>query len=175
MRARVHHGVAAILMSTVVAAVACPAGAESTGDPIDESYKVLVHDGRKEVDPYQLYVFVKALNQDGKLRVCGSYVAEMSDGRFHQVIRMLHNAGSYLRIGDAGRDPYHVRTSFLVGTRSLPVEQTPLGDRLPRRRMYASCLDTDVAWRDDYATADPAMTISGLRGGPQIFGFGHRF
>jgi hypothetical protein len=174
MRARVRHGVAAILASMVVASVAGPAGAESNGDPIDDSYQVLVHDGRTEVDPFQFYVFVKAVNQDGKLRVCGSYVAEMSDERFQQVVRMLHHAGSYLRIGGDGQTPTHVATGFLVGTRSLPVEQTPLGERLPRNRMHASCLDTATAWRDDFATAKPDFRFSELRYRPQIFGFGHR-
>ena len=156
-------------------ACAGSARAATNGEPIDTDYKVLAHDGRTDADPYQIYVFVKAAAQDGKLRVCGSYVAEMSDKRFDQVIRALRNPSSYLRLGAAGGPPYHARTSFLTGTRSLPVQTTPLSEHLPRNRMRASCLDTDVPWRDDYATADPAMSLYDLHNRPAIFGPGNRF
>jgi hypothetical protein len=163
------------LAGTVTTAVTTTAQAASSGEPIDESYRVLAHDGRTEVDPYQLYVFIKATNEADKLRVCGSYVAEMSDQRFQEVLRMLRHPSSYLRIGAVDKDAYHVRTGFLPGTRSLPVEQTPLRDRLPYVRMHAGCMDTDAPWHDSYATEEPAMTLYDVKSRPAIFGPGRRF
>src|ERR1700679_266630 len=107
---------------------ACPrVGLTPVGqEPVDSTYKAIVFDKRSNVDPFQIYVFVKAVPQQDRLRVCAAYVAEMSDPRFDRFISALRNPSSYLRIGakDGG---YHMRTSFMSGTRTL-VESTPWGE-----------------------------------------------
>lgn len=133
--------------------------ARAAQEPVDQAYREVVADGRNDVDPYQLYLFVKAVEQQGKLRVCVGYVAEMSDTRFDHLMTALRHPSSFLRIGAADAEPYRTRPNFFVGTRSLPVQPTPLGERLPRSRMRAGCVDTDLAWRDDYATGEVKLRL----------------
>jgi len=82
-------GAAAVaIVALCTAATLVPAGRE----PIDESYRILVHDGRGDVDPYQVYFFVKAVAQQERLRVCAIFIAEMSDQRFERLPRKRRRA-----------------------------------------------------------------------------------
>jgi hypothetical protein len=151
--------------------------ARAAQEPVDPTYRSMVDDGRNDADPYQLYLFVKAVEQQGKLRVCAGYVAEMSDTRFDRLMAALRHPSSFLRIGAADAQPYRMRPNFFAGTRTMPVEPTSLGERLPRSRMRAGCIDTDATWRDDYATGEMKLGLcakGGVRLGT-VPGFGKRF
>jgi hypothetical protein len=138
-------------LGIVAALGACNAAQTPLGEaPVDQSYRIRYLDGRKDADPYQLFVFVKAEPLDGKLRVCGAYLADMSDARFAHYSAAFHDMQSYLRFGDADKRRQVVRPGFLSVTRA-PVPTGPDGrPRLPRE-LAANCVATEAAWDDSYA------------------------
>ena len=139
------------LLGVAVALGACNAAQVPLGDePVNGGYQVRRVDGREDADPYQLFVFVKATPLDGKLRVCGAYLADMSDARFAQYSTAFHDMQSYLIFSAGDQRRQVVRPGFLSVTRTA-IPTGPDGrPRLPPS-VTATCVVTEAAWDDDYA------------------------
>src|SRR5258708_38903781 len=71
-----------------------PAGDE----PIGAGYRMQRFHGELKSDPYQVYLLVRIADENGKIKVCGVYVADMSDQRFNKVTADLHDMNSFLRL-----------------------------------------------------------------------------
>jgi hypothetical protein len=141
-------GIVIVALATIGCASAhaqAPLGAQ----PVDASYRWRGYEYESAAMPgghgsaQRLMLFIKATDQNGKLQVCGAYLAQLTERNFRQLPSWLQDIHSELRLGDAVR----VRPSFLTGRQASP------GDLLRRTTdgLSAGCVLTDVAWDDRFA------------------------
>jgi hypothetical protein len=153
-------------LAALTLAVGSPARASQSelGDePVDAGYRMQVFDGETKRDPFRLYVMVRLTPLDGKLKVCGVYVADMSDKMFAQLQAELHDINSRLRIGAADARGQIVRPGFLASKRAVVIEGMDGKPRLPLQGLRANCIETDAAWEDRFATEPFALQLQKTR------------
>jgi hypothetical protein len=139
-----------LLLGVVAVLGACNATQTPIGDErVDAGYQIRRVDGRTDASPYQLFLFVKATPLDGKLRVCGATVADMSDERFAHYRAALHDLQSYLIFTAANGRRQVVRPGFITVARAA-IPTGPDGrPRLPPG-VTATCIATEAAWDASY-------------------------
>ncbi len=114
----------------------------------------------------RLLVWLKAEPQDGRLKVCGAYLAMMSENSFNQVPGWLGDQNSYATFGATSGHGHTVRPSFLVGRRfeggAGPIQRTD--------ERVAKCVLTDAAWEDRFAQDPYVFKLAETRfvRGPKI-------
>ena len=143
---------AAALAMLAALALARPAAAAQTpdgDDSIDVSYRLQRFDGSLRNDPFRLYLLTSVMPQNGMLRVCGIYVADMSDARFAQLGADLRDMNSALRVGAPDRRGVRLRPSFLAARRAIVLEDLEGKPRLPEG-LQANCVITDAAWQERF-------------------------
>ncbi|MBI3516398.1 MAG: hypothetical protein HY060_20395 [Proteobacteria bacterium] len=146
---------AVVGVAVLVAAAAAQAGQTPVGDePYGPGYRMQPIIERSGGDPYQLYVIVKVSSQNGKLKVCGVLIADMSDRRFNLLQGDLIDRNSFLRFGAAETRGYRARPSFLAVKRAVVSRGGDGRLRLPLEGLRTNCIETDADWEDRFA-AEP--------------------
>jgi hypothetical protein len=128
-------------------------------EPISAGYRMQVFDGQIKRDPYRLYVLVRLAPQNDKLKVCGTYIADMSDARFARLQAELHDINSWLRVGAKDTRGQIVRPGFLASKRAVVIEDMDGRPRLPLQGLRANCVQTDAAWEDRFTTEPFALVL----------------
>jgi hypothetical protein len=125
-----------------------PAGDE----PVGTGYHVQTYENALRSDPYRLYLLLRVMEVEGKIKVCGAYIADMSDRRYSTVVALLGDMNSSLRLGAPDKRRHRLRPSFLAGKRAIVLEGLEGTPRLPVQDLRANCVLTDGAWEDRFAT-----------------------
>jgi hypothetical protein len=156
---------AAALLAIAALTPARPGRAAQTPDgaePVDHGYRLQLFDGRLDKDPFRLYLLTRAAASHGRLRVCGLYVADMSDARYVQLNVDLRDGNSALRFGVPDRRGVRVRPGFLAARRAVVLEDRDGEPRLPGD-LQASCVATDAPWEDRFAVEPVTLELTQSR------------
>lgn len=144
-----------LAMGGAVRAEQTPAGDE----PIGPGYRLQSFHGELKADPFQLYLLIRLADENGKLKVCGAYVADMSDRRFNTMAAELRDPNSFLRVGAADKSGYPVRPGFLAAKRAIVIDGLDGRPKLPVADLRANCVVTDGIWEPRFATEPFALQL----------------
>lgn len=125
------------------------AGQVDAGEAVvDASFKRFTQELKNKRD--RLVLWLRAEPQDGRLKVCGAYLAMMPEDRYSQLAGWLGDLNSHLLFGSKTGRGQRVAPSFLAGRRleggGGPIQRTD--------ERTAKCVLTDAAWDDRFAN-DP--------------------
>jgi hypothetical protein len=151
---RLRQGIGAILIAlgALVAAGAGHAAQKALDDePYGPGYRGRAYSERYGGDPYHLYLLLKVEPLDGKVKICGVYIADMSDRNFAWWQGVMLKNTSTLKLGAPDKRGVRARPSFLAVKRAT-VEMSGGRPRLPLEGLRANCVVTDSDWEDRYAT-----------------------
>ena len=125
-----------------------PAGQE----PIGRGYRFQTYESQRRSETGRLFLLLRVADDNGKIKVCGAYIADMPENRYATVAAEFHDISSSLRLGAPDARGYRLRPGFLAGKRAIVIDGMDGRPRLPLAGFQANCVTTDGAWEARYAT-----------------------
>lgn len=94
----------------------------------------------------RLTLWLKATPQNGKLRLCGAYLAIVTERLFAELQSAMRDINSYISVGAESGTGRAVHPGFLIGRRLGGDAPILRADERP-----AGCVVTDLDWDDRFA------------------------